>query len=148
MKYQLAQINVARMRGVNLDDPIMREFKENIDAVNALAESAEGFVWRLKDESDNAMSFRPYEDEQILINVSVWKDVSSLEKFTYQTFHSSFVKRRKEWFQKYGEAHYALWWIPQGELPTLDDCVARLEHLQSEGPSSHAFTFKKVFPPA
>lgn len=50
--YQLAQINVARMIGVNIVDPIMQEFMDNLDGVNQLAENSAGFIWRLKDESN------------------------------------------------------------------------------------------------
>ena len=46
-EYQIAEINVARMKGININDPIMKEFVDNLDKVNALAESSPGFVWRL-----------------------------------------------------------------------------------------------------
>jgi hypothetical protein len=36
--YQIAEINIARMKGVNIEDPIMLEFVENLDIVNAIAE--------------------------------------------------------------------------------------------------------------
>lgn len=143
--HQLAQINVARMIGVNIDDPIMKEFVDNLDRVNELAESSSGFVWRLKDESNNASSFNPYNDEQIIINISVWEDVESLEQFTYKTFHTDFLKRRKEWFMKYGQAHFALWWIEKGQFPTIDQAVERLEYLQKNGPSEYAFSFKQRY---
>ena len=143
--HQLAQINVARMIGVNIDDPIMKEFVDNLDSVNELAESSAGFVWRLKDESNNASSFNPYNDEQIIINISVWEDVDSLEQFTYKTFHTDFLKRRKEWFMKYGQAHFALWWIKENQFPTIDEAVKRLEHYQKNGPSEHAFNFKQRY---
>ena len=146
MKHQLAQINVARMIGVNIDDPVMKEFKDNLDRVNELAESSEGFVWRLKDDSNNASAFDPYSDEQVIINISVWEDIESLESFTYKTFHSTFVRRRKEWFQKYGKAYYALWWIAAGGTPSIDESVAKLEQLQNEGPSPHVFSFKQTYP--
>ena len=142
---QLAQINIARMIGVNIDDPIMKEFVDNLDSVNELAESSAGFVWRLKDESNNASSFDPYNDEQIIINISVWEDVDSLEQFTYKTFHTDFLKRRKEWFMKYGQAHFALWWIKENQFPTIDEAVKRLEHYQKNGPSEHAFNFKQRY---
>ncbi len=45
--YQLVQINVARMKGVSINNPIMKEFADNLDGVNALAESSRGFIWRL-----------------------------------------------------------------------------------------------------
>ena len=143
--YHIAQINVARMIGVNIDDPVMKEFVDNLDRVNEMAESSPGFIWRLKDESNNASSFDPYKDDKIIINISVWQDIESLENFTYKTFHSDFLRRRKEWFKKYGQAHYAMWWIPQGETPSLDESVDRLNHMQEYGPSEKAFNFKVNF---
>ena len=145
MNYQIAQINVARMVGVNIDDPVMQEFVDNLDRVNALAEHSSGFIWRLKDESNNASSFNPFNDEQVIINISVWADVESLENFTYRTFHTDFLKRRKEWFKRYGTAHFALWWIEEGKYPTIEEAVERLGSLQQNGATSHAFTFRDRF---
>ena len=144
--YQLAQINIARMIGVNIEDPIMKEFVDNLDKVNQLAEDSKGFVWRLKDESNNAASFNPFNDEQIIINISVWKNITSLENFTYKTFHTDFLKRRKEWFNKYGKAHFALWWIKEGDFPTIEESIDRLEYLQINEPTEKAFNFRVKFP--
>lgn len=144
--YQLAQINVARMNGVNIDDPIMQEFVDNLDKVNQLAENSVGFIWRLKDESNNASGFNPYNDEKVIINISAWKDIESLEEFTYRTFHTDFLKRRKEWFNTYGNAHFALWWIKKSEFPSVEESVERLEYLQINGPSERVFNFKIRFP--
>lgn len=134
------------MIGINIDDPIMSEFVANLDKVNALADTSDGFVWRLKDESDNAASYNPFDDEQVIINISVWKNIESLEKFTYKTFHSDFLRRRKEWFHKYGEAHHAMWWIKEGEYPRIEQAIARLKFHQMKGPSTKAFDFKTRFP--
>ncbi|MGE8533294.1 DUF3291 domain-containing protein [Chryseobacterium sp. R2ACT005] len=143
--YQLAQINVARMKGVNIEDPVMNEFVSHFDSVNQLAEESDGFIWRLKDEDNNAASFNPFNDEQIIINLSVWRNIETLEYYTYKTFHVDFLKRRKEWFQKYGKAFYALWWIKDSEYPDITEAVKRLEYLQENGPSSYAFNFQSVF---
>ncbi|WP_299532677.1 DUF3291 domain-containing protein [Ulvibacterium sp.] len=145
MKYQLAQINVARMIGVNIEDPIMQEFVDNLDNVNELAENSAGFIWRLKDESNNASNFNPFNDEQVIINISVWKDIESLENFTYKTFHTDFLKRRKEWFHKYGKAYFALWWIEEGRYPSIEDAMERLEFLQLNGVTERAFNFRDRF---
>jgi hypothetical protein len=145
--YNLAQINIARMKGVNIEDSVMKDFADNLDQVNALAENSRGFVWRLKDESNNATSINPYQDEKILVNVSVWENIESLENFTYKTFHTDFLKRRKEWFELFGKAYYALWWIPKGHFPTTQEAVERLEHLQKNGASETAFDFKNRFLP-
>ncbi|WP_312312369.1 DUF3291 domain-containing protein [Empedobacter brevis] len=141
--YQLAQINIAKMIGINIDDPVMKEFVDNLEHVNQLAENSDGFIWRLKNETNNATEFNPYHDEQIIINISVWKDIESLENFTYRTFHTDFLKRRKEWFSKYGEAHYALWWIKNNEFPTIREAVERLDYLQKNKETDYAFSFKK-----
>jgi hypothetical protein len=133
------------MRGVNISDPIMKEFVDNLDTVNTIAESSEGFVWRLKDDSNNATSLNPYDDEQIIINVSVWESIELLENFMYKTFHSEFLRRRKEWFHRFGKVYTALWWTPGGHYPTMQEAADKLEYLQLHGPTEFVFDFKKKF---
>lgn len=144
-EYQIAQINVAKMKGETINDPVMKEFVDNLDRVNALAESADGFVWRLKDESNNATNINPYGDEQIIINISVWKNIEALENFVYKTFHTEFLKRRKEWFQSFGKSYTALWWIPVGQFPSVEEAVEKLDILQKNGASELVFDFKKRY---
>lgn len=145
--FHIAQINVARMKGLNIDDPAMKEFADNLDRVNALAERSEGFVWRLKDDSNNATGLNPYKDDQIIINVSVWKSIEALEQYVFKTFHADFLKRRREWFQAYGKVYTALWWVPEGVVPTMQEAVNKLDYLQKNGPSEFAFDFKNKFAP-
>ena len=143
-KYHLAEINIARMKGISIADPIMKEFVDNINQINHLAEKSDGFIWRLKDENENATAMNPYDDEQIIINVSVWETKETFENFVYKTFHSDFLRRRKEWFLQFGKAHTAMWWIKAGEIPTMKDAVARLDFLQKNGASDFAFDFKNL----
>jgi hypothetical protein len=145
-KYQIAEINIAKMKGVDINDPIMKEFVDNLDTVNTLAEQSDGFVWRLKDDSYNATSLNPYNDEQIIINVSVWKSIESLENYMYKTFHSDFLRRRKEWFLKFGKASTAMWWVPEGHIPTLEEAVEKLDYLQQNGVSQLVFDLKNKYP--
>jgi hypothetical protein len=144
-KYQLAQINVAKMKGVDINDPMMKEFVDNLDAVNEHAEISEGFVWRLKEENNNATGLRPYHDPTIITNISVWRDIASLQQFTYRSFHAEFLKRRREWFSSYGKVYMAIWWVPPGEFPTIEQAMLRLEYLTKNGPSPYAFSFKNIF---
>jgi len=144
-EYQIAEINIARMKGVNINDPIMNEFVENLDRVNNLAENSEGFVWRLKDDNNDATSFNPYNDEQVIVNMSVWETIESLETFVYKTFHTDFLKRRKEWFHSYGKVYTAMWWIPKGEFPTIQEGVDKLDSLQKNGASEAVFDFRNTF---
>ena len=134
------------MKGVDINDPIMQEFVDNLDKVNAVAESSNGFVWRLKDENNNATSLNPYNDEQVIINISVWETIETLENFMYKTFHTEFLKRRKEWFQSFGKAYTAMWWIEEGKYPSMQEAVDKLDYLQKNGASAVVFDFKHKFP--
>ena len=147
MTHQLAELNVGRFRGVDIHDPIMKEFADNLDKINALAESCDGFIWRLKDENNNAMAFNPYEDERIAVNMSIWRNIESLENFAYKSGHVDFLRRKREWFENFGSAYLVLWWIPIDTLPTLEEAIARLDYLQLHGSTLHAFTFKNQFEP-
>jgi len=144
---QLAQLNVARGKAA-IDAPEMAEFVAHLDGINALADAAPGFVWRLQDESGNATSIRPYEDERMMVNLSVWGSIEELWRFVYATGHLEVMRRRREWFQKLATAYLVLWWVPDGHIPTVDEAIARLDHFQEHGPTPHAFTFKQRFEPA
>ncbi len=146
-EYEIAEINIARMKGININDPVMKEFVDNLDKVNALAESSDGFVWRLKDENNNATNLNPFNDQQVIVNVSVWKDIEALENFMYKTFHAEFLKRRREWFQQFGKIYTALWWIPKSRYPTVEEAISKLIFLQKNGSSQAVFGFKKKFLP-
>jgi hypothetical protein len=143
-QFHLAQVNVARMLAP-LSDPLMADFVARIGEINALAEGSPGFVWRLKDDEGSALYIRPFEDERILFNLSVWESVEALSAFVYRSDHRELIARRKEWFALFDRPYQALWWIAAGSIPTVDDAKERLNHLQENGPSAFAFGFKTVF---
>jgi len=134
------------MKGDNIEDPIMKEFVDNADRVNHLAESSEGFIWRFEDENGNPDNVNPFKDGKTLVNLSVWDGFGSMEKFVYQTFHSEFIKRKSEWFHKIDESHLVLWWIEKDQFPTVKEAVNRLSYLQKNGTSDYAFDFRNKFP--
>ena len=69
-KYHLAQLNIAKMK-VDLDDPLMKDFVDNLEGVNSVADNSQGFVWRLATEEGDATSLRAFEDNMLLVNMSV-----------------------------------------------------------------------------
>ena len=144
-RYELAQLNVARMKEP-LESPTMADFVANLDRINALAESSPGFLWRLKTEDGNATALRPL-GEETLVNVSVWKDVASLNKYVYQSAHVEIMRRRKEWFERTREAYVVLWWVPRGHRPDASEAIVKLDLLRAKGPTPEAFTFRQAFPP-
>ncbi|MBK9521003.1 MAG: DUF3291 domain-containing protein [Rhodocyclaceae bacterium] len=144
-KYVLAQLNVALMKEP-IDSPLLADFVANLDRINALAEQSPGFIWRLKTDEGDATALRPM-GENLLINISVWKDVAALSAYVYGPGHVEIMRRRKEWFDKMREAHLVLWWVPADHRPSEQEAVARLELLQNQGPNPAAFTIRDTFPP-
>jgi len=125
----------------------MAEFVRKLDPVNALADHAPGFVWRLQDDTGNATGLRVTDDPMLLINMSVWASVEALFAFVYQTRHTAVMRKRKAWFEPPRAPHMALWWTPAGTRPTAQQGLDRLQHLRAHGPSTYAFSFKQRFAP-
>jgi hypothetical protein len=142
----LAQLNVGRLRAP-MDDPRIDDFRENLHPVNALAEGSPGFVWRLQDETGNATGIKPYGDDLEIVNLTVWESVEALADFTYRSDHVEFLRRRREFFEAATSPILCLWWIPEGTTPSVEDAIARLDHLRASGPSPTAFTFAQRFEP-
>jgi hypothetical protein len=144
--YELAQLNIGIIKAP-MDSPVMAEFAASLERINALADHAPGFVWRLQTVEGDATSIRPFEDENTLVNMSVWRDVESLNTYVYRSDHAGIMRRRREWFERMPEAFLVLWWVPKGHRPSVAEAIARLEVLRSNGPTAEAFTFRQAFPP-
>jgi hypothetical protein len=144
--HHLAQLNIARFR-LPLDDPAMAGFVAALDPLNAIADATEGFVWRLQTEEGNATAIHAFEDDLMLVNMSVWESIEALADYVYGQDHVAVMRRRREWAERLAEAHLCLWWIPAGSIPTVDEAKDRLEHLREHGPTPYSFSFKKRFSP-
>jgi heme-degrading monooxygenase HmoA len=145
MKYHLAQVNIGRfIRPV--EDPANADFVDALDQVNALAEASPGFVWRLTGDGNNATDIKPFPDDpNMAINMSVWESVDALAAFVYRNMdHRGVMRRRREWFEEM-KVYMALWWVPAGTLPTIEDAKAKLALLERLGPTQEAFTFRQPF---
>lgn len=138
----LAQFNIGRIR-YPLDDPRMKDFADNVERINGLAEKIEGFVWRLQDETGHAMNMRVYDDPRILPNLTVWESVEALERFVFKTAHNRFYLRRAAWFEPI-DLPLVLWWVAPGERPSLEEGVRRLDLLKANGPSEEAFLWENI----
>jgi hypothetical protein len=145
-EYHLAQINVGRLRAP-IDHPQVAEFANGLDRINELADQSPGFVWRLQTEQGNATAIKTSDDELFIINMSVWQTSDDLFNYVYRTEHVDFLRNRRDWFERMGEVHMCLWWVPIGEEPSIDEGLDRLEHFQLHGSSPHAFSFRDQYPP-
>jgi hypothetical protein len=144
-RFHLAQINIGRLRAP-VDDPLIADFVANLDRINAIAEAAPGFVWRLIGDGNDATDIRPdAQDELMAINMSVWESLPALGAFVYRSDHLPVMRRRAEWFEKL-ELYMALWWAPAGHRPTVEEGMGKIETLRRLGPTAEAFTFKTPFP--
>lgn len=143
-EYHLAQVNIARMLAP-IDSPIMADFVANLDRINALAEASTGFVWRLTGEENDATALRVFEDDYLIINMSVWESQQALFDFTYSSEHVEIFRRKKEWFSKMTDRHMALWYVAAGHEPAPEEAKQRLTYLNLHGETPFAFTFKNIY---
>ena len=144
-EWQLSQINVGRLVAPK-GDPRVAPFFDELDRINALAERSPGFIWRLQSGSGNATDIQTTSDPLFLVNISVWSDAEVLFDFVYRSAHTPEMARRREYFERFEGAYQALWWIPAGHIPTIDEGLARLWRLDRYGATRDAFTFKARFP--
>jgi heme-degrading monooxygenase HmoA len=137
-------VNVATVRAP-LDSPELAGFVAQLEPINALADHSPGFVWRLQTEDGDATAIRPFQDERIMVNLSVWESLEALRTFVYASRHLDVMRRRREWFHRM-DTYMALWWVPAGTIPTIAQAKDRLQLLAGHGPSPDAFTFRVPFP--
>lgn len=144
--WHLAQVNIGRARGT-ITDAVMQGFRARLEEINALAERTPGFVWRLQTEDGDATAIRPYDDDRIMINLSVWADLESLRSYVFRSAHAAVMRRRREWFERFEGVYLGLWWVPAGHRPTVGEAVSRLAHLEAHGPTPFVFTFQQAYDP-
>ena len=143
--YHLAQINIARLLAP-IADPLLAGFVAQLAPVNELADKSPGFVWRLQTESGDATSLKVYDDEMVIVNLTVWESVESLREFVYKSGHSGVMRDRRKWFEKFDGPYFAMWWIPAGHIPTTEEAKERMDHLRQHGDGPFAFSWKNIFP--
>ncbi|WP_136068457.1 DUF3291 domain-containing protein [Modicisalibacter radicis] len=143
-KYHIAQLNIATLLAP-IDSSQLSDFVANLDRINALADNSPGFVWRLQTEDGDATGIDYFGSDKI-VNLSLWDSVEALHNYVYRSVHVEIMRRKKEWFQKMGEAYMVLWWVPVGHIPSIEEAAQKLNILREHGPTAEAFTFKKSFP--
>jgi uncharacterized protein DUF3291 len=151
MAFELAQVNIARLLAP-LTDPLLQDFVDALEPVNALADAAPGFVWRLQTEDGDATAVRAFEWDAgdsagVIVNMSVWRSIETLAAFAYSGPHREVLRQRRKWFERMREAVTALWWVPEGHRPSTAEAEERIRHLRAHGPTSYAFTLSTTFAP-
>jgi len=117
----------------------MAGFVGRLDAVNAVAERSDGFVWRYRSEQGSALLARLFDDPLIIFNMSVWESPEHLEHYVWNTVHKRVYQRKAEWFTAFRSHHLVMWWVDDGHRPSLYEARQRLDHLNLHGNTDHAF---------
>ncbi|MFE4216627.1 DUF3291 domain-containing protein [Streptomyces sp. NPDC056844] len=145
--FHLAQVNVGRMLAP-LGSPQLADFVAHLPEINALADQAPGFVWRMVDDGGaDSTGLRPEDDDDLLlINCSVWESVEALHDYTYRSAHLKVLARRREWFERLAEFHHAMWWVPAGHRPGVAEAMDRIALIREHGEGPEAFTFRTPHP--
>ncbi len=143
--YHLAQINIARAVDDLVSDTL-KGFVDRLDEINALADNAKGFVWRLQTVEGDATGIKAFDDPRIIVNLSVWESIEALSDFVYHSQHIELLRARRDWFHKLDQPSQAMWWLPVGSIPTVDEAKERLSMIRQLGPTKDAFNFSGKFP--
>lgn len=122
----------------------MDSFISQLETINNLAAESEGFVWRVLPNPTRELAlFGP----GVLVNMSVWESLEHLKQFTYMSSHKFVMQDRKKWFEPMETAHFAMWHIEAGTVPSLIEAKRRLDHLTEHGETDYAFTFRSKMQP-
>ena len=125
--YQLAQCNIARLRAP-LDSPLIAGFVAALEPVNQLADRSPGFVWRLQTEDGDATAIRAFDDDMLIVNMSVWESIDALAEFAYRSGHRdidlvveregtvAFVEVKARRGREFGDPVEAVNWNKQKQL--------------------------------
>ncbi|MBX2870131.1 MAG: DUF3291 domain-containing protein [Acidiferrobacterales bacterium] len=143
--YHLAQINIARAVD-DLESETLKGFVDRLEEINSLADNAAGFVWRLQTVEGDATAIKAFDDPRIIVNLSVWESIESLSDFVYQSTHVELLKARREWFERMDQPSLAMWWVPVGSIPIVEEAKEKLEMIRQLGPTRDAFNFSGKFP--
>jgi hypothetical protein len=131
------------------DHPRNETFVQYVTRIYGGIDAVPGYIWVPKDDWDASPWWKPGEDVSVAQTLSVWEDLDDVFRFTYRQgdLHAEALKQRKDWFVSHEHPIHVAWWIEDGERPRWRDGVARIEHLEANGSSPHAFTFKEPYGP-
>ena len=140
---RIAEVNVALPRAP-LDAPAMAGFLKALDDVNWLADRSPGFVWRLR-PTHGPVTWGVLGGDEVIVTLSVWTTFEDLQRYVYRSAHGLFMQKRSRWFLPLGGFSTALWWIDEGDEPSVEDGLGRLVHLREHGPTPGAFSLRRQF---
>jgi heme-degrading monooxygenase HmoA len=143
--FHLAQVNIARAKFA-LDDPRMNAFISRLGEINAIAEESPGFIYRFTGDEFSNPFYATRFDRRYVFNLSVWESLETLKEFTFTSSHKELFRDRQEWFERLTAPSLAMWWVPAGHTPDIEEAVVRLDHITLHGETRFAFTFRSTFP--
>ncbi|MEM1275452.1 MAG: DUF3291 domain-containing protein [Pseudomonadota bacterium] len=134
----IAQLNIGRL-AYDLDDPRVEGFLAGREVLDRIVARSSGFVWKHSASFGERRAEVVMGDPRVLVSYSIWETAAALKNFVWNTLHKRFYLRKAEWFKPMTEAHLVLWWVHEGERPSLDEAMGRLNRLREYGPTQEAF---------
>lgn len=138
----LAEFNFGTLK-YPWDDPRLKDFQDNLDRVNAIAQRSEGFIWMLDEDAMDAAqndAEGPLKDRpNTASTLSIWRDAQSLWQFVDKTLHRHFMERGAEWFKADDRSHLVIWEVAADHRPGVAEAMTKWQHLQETGETQHIF---------
>jgi hypothetical protein len=135
----LAELNISKWK-IDPASEMARGFVDFLVRVNNPAERSDGFVWRMIDEQRDGQGKNVLcNGPESIMTLSVWESPRDLEHFVWNTVHNKIYNGKGQWFTEMDSHSLVMWWVEEGHTPTLQEARQRLDHLDANGDSEHAF---------
>ena len=133
------------------EDPLVAEFVDNLDRVEAIADRFPGFIWRLPPEEMEHQQIGQNspidwaDNVRVASTLSVWDSIDALKAYVYKGVHGQFFDKGGQWFNGVeGWPRLVLWNVDVNERPSVAEAVVRLKYLKENGPTDFAFDFSSA----
>ena len=77
--------------------------------------------------------------------MTVWETFEDLKRFVLNQIHTAVMSDRDKWFDRMPKQVSVMWWVKNGERPTITQALQKIELINQIGPSPHAFNFANYF---
>lgn len=105
-RFHLAEVNIAFLKEP-LTSPRIADFVAQLEPINRLADESPGLAWRLQTDAGEVAPIRAFDDDLVLVNLSVWASLESLQGFVCRSRYMEVTGHRRGWFEWLGEASVA-----------------------------------------
>ena len=143
--HQLAQANYGQWKQ-DVTRELVQEFYDRAAPIMQSAAESGGSVWSNEGGFyQDPRTIAAFDNQLIIFNMTVWETFEDLKHFVFNQIHSAVMTDKDKWFDKMPSQVSVMWWVKNGERPTIADALLKIELINKADPSALAFNFASHF---